>query len=186
MRIMFLDIETNGLPERIGFDKYHHPSLFEKYNGCRVIEIAYIIYSDKIIEKEYSSLVIPDGFKIENSQFHGITEDKANENGNNINIILEEMMKDLENVDCIISHNINFDINIVLSEAYRYGHTNIASKIENIKKLCTMFLGKLKMKQRKNPKLVELYKFLFGKEVIQEHRALSDTKICAECYFKMK
>jgi hypothetical protein len=46
-------------------------------------------------------------------------------------------------------------------------------------------IGKKYMKSNKNPKLIVLYEFLFHKEIIQEHRALSDTKICSECYYKM-
>ena len=33
---------------------------------------------------------------------------------------------------------------------------------------------------------ITLYKKLFNKVAIQEHRALSDVKICAKCYFELK
>ena len=48
-----------------------------------------------------------------------------------------------------------------------------------------MEIGKKFMKLNKSPKLIELYKFLFNKEFIQEHRALSDCVACADCYFSM-
>ena len=55
-----------------------------------------------------------------------------------------------------------------------------------IKLDCSMLKGQKFMKVDKYPKLEELYKHLFKKELNQDHRALSDTKACAKCYFKIK
>ena len=97
------------------------------------------------------------------------------------------MNEDLSNnVDTIISHNIGFDINILLSECYRLEHNELIDNIENRKKKCTMRLGKKYMNYHKSPKLIELYKHLFNKDIIQEHRALIDTEMCKDCYFGMK
>ena len=49
-----------------------------------------------------------------------------------------------------------------------------------------MELGKIYMKSQKFPKLIELYHYLFNKSIDQEHRALTDTRICADCYYRMK
>lgn len=185
-KTLFIDTETTGLPVTKGWGNYYNPSLTSYYEDSRVIELAYIIYDeDKNIVKSADYLIIPDGFVIQNSKFHGITMEDATENGRNISDVLKEFDVDLEGVTSIIAHNINFDINLILSECYRLKNTELVKKIGIIDKACTMEIGKAYMKSQKYPKLVELYTYLFNKPIEQKHRALSDTQICAECYYKM-
>lgn len=185
---LFVDTETTGLPITKNF-KYHNPKNTKYYDNARIVEIAYIIYDDNDLKvKEVTTLIKPSGFIIENSNIHGITTEDAMNNGLDISDVLEELYDDLfqYSVNCIIAHNINFDINVILSECYRANKDYLYCSIVKINKECTMHLGKIYLKSTKNPKLNILYEYLFNKEVVQEHRALSDTKICAECYFKME
>ena len=185
--ILVIDTETTGLPITIGFDKYYSPKELKYYDNSRLIELAYIIYSENgHIIKEVCHLIKPNNFEINNSQFHGITNEMVSQNGIDINKAIDELNKDLDTVNKIVAHNINFDIHILLSECYRMNKDKIANKIEITKKDCTMKMGKFFMKQYRSPKLVDLYKFIFKKNVIQEHRALSDVVLCAECYFQMQ
>ena len=187
MSKLFIDTETNGLPITKNYS-YYNPKNTKYYDKSRIIDIAYIIYDENNVKvKEVTSLIKPDGFLIENTDIHGITFENAMNYGLNIKDILQEFYIDLceYNVTTIISHNINFDINIILSECYRLKFNDLINTILKINKECTMNIGKNYMKSNKNPKLIVLYEFLFHKEIIQEHRALSDTKICLECYFKM-
>ncbi len=178
--IMFLDTET------IGFPTSSNPKDIDKYNKARLIELGYLIYGkDKCKIKEVSSLVKPVNFTIGNTFVHGITTSQAQTNGLDINIVLTQLYEDLKNTDTIICHNINFDMQILLSEAHRAGNIQLYNLIESKNKLCTMDLGKKYMKSTKQPKLVELYKYLFDKEIKQDHRSLSDCIICADCYYKM-
>ena len=43
----------------------------------------------------------------------------------------------------------------------------------------------MKLNLPKNPKLVDLYFSLFDKTIEQEHRSLSDCRICKACYDKL-
>jgi DNA polymerase III epsilon subunit-like protein len=151
-----------------------------------MIELAYIIYNDdKTIFKSVNYIIRPDGFVIDNSRFHGITTEDAKEFGVDIQDVFKEFETDLEDINVIIGHNINFDLHIILSECYRSNNIDLVSKIKKIDKICTMETGKAYLSVRKFPKLTELYQHLFGKPIDQEHRALSDTRICADCYYKM-
>jgi DNA polymerase III epsilon subunit-like protein len=184
---LFIDTETTGLPVTKNF-KYYNPKNTKYYDNARIIEIAYIIYDDNDLKiKEVTTLIKPSGFVIENSHIHGITTEDAIMNGLEISDVLEELYDDLfeYSINCIIAHNINFDINVILSECHRLDKDYLYCSIIKINKECTMHLGKIYLKSTKNPKLNILYEYLFNKEVTQEHRALSDTKICAACYFKM-
>ena len=185
-KIIVIDLETNGFPKRKGFDKYYSPEELDKYDTSRIVEIAYIIYSeDGEIIKEVDHLVKPNNFRIPNSNFHGITYEMANTDGKNMSEILDELERDLNGIEIIVSHNINFDYNILLSECHRINKISAAELLIALNKQCTMKIGQNYMKMQKSPKLTELYAYLFRKRLVQSHRALPDAKSCGECYFKM-
>lgn len=186
MNTLFIDVETTGLPENRGFNNYHHPSKLFYYKNSRLIELAYIIYNNNNeIVKKVENLIKPVDFTIENSEFHGITTKMALTEGKDLSKVLDELCNDLDNVDTIVAHNINFDINIILAECYKEKKQNLIKHLESINRICTMDLGKTYMNTKKYPKLIELYQHLFDKTITQEHRALSDTHICADCYYEM-
>ena len=178
--VMVLDTETTGFPSS------RNPQELDKFNSARLIELGYIIFdkSGKDIKK-YDNLIIPDNFVITNTFIHGIKQENALKNGKNINEVLDQLTLDLKNVDGIICHNISFDMAIILSEAYRANNLELVKLINEKLHICSMAIGKKFMKNDKNPKLIELYKFLFNKDFIQDHRALSDCVACSECYFSM-
>ena len=185
---LFLDIETSGLPQQLGYNKYYPPHELLRYNSSRIIELGYIIADDYgTVLKKYESLVIPDNFTITNSRFHGITDKMCKEKGLTMIQNLKNMLKDMlkYNVNKIVSHNINFDINILLSECVRKNNNKLLLEINECKLECTMYLGQKYMNYYKSPKLIELYEYLFKKKFNQKHRALDDVNACMECYYKM-
>lgn len=185
---MFLDTETTGIPEQKSFNKYYEPHYINFYDMSRMIELGYLITDDvgnKIKEKSF--IIKPEGFVIKNSNIHGITMEKALAEGIHIREALEIFYEDLQTVDKIIAHNMNFDKHILLSECYREYRADVplTRKIKKIAKQCTMIMGQQKLNTDRGPKLVALHKAIFNKEQTQEHRALSDVYLCYECYFNM-
>jgi DNA polymerase-3 subunit epsilon len=178
--LMVLDTETTGFPSS------RNPQELDKFNNARLIELGYIIF-DKTGKdiKKYDDLIKPNNFVITNTYVHGITHENAVKNGKNINQVLDQLTLDLKNVDGIICHNISFDMAIILSEAYRANKLELIKLINQKLHLCSMAIGKKFMKNDKNPKLIELYKFLFNKDFIQDHRALSDCVACLDCFLSM-
>lgn len=178
--LMVLDTETTGLPSS------KNPQELDKFNNARLIELGYIIF-DKTGKniKKYDDLVKPNNFVITNTFIHGITHENAVKNGKDINQVLDQLTQDLKSVDGIICHNISFDMAIILSEAYRLNKLELIQLINQKLHLCSMAIGKKFMKNDKNPKLIELYKFLFNKDFIQDHRALSDCDACLDCFLSM-
>jgi len=92
-----------------------------------------------------------------------------------------------------------FDKSIIESESYRLIQSNIPDHLKKLASLCLdVFKDKhtvctkelstpiLKLRGKygyKWPTLVELHKFLFpGKEIVQEHTALSDVRILVDCF----
>ncbi len=177
MRILILDTETTGLFER-GSD----PKNYTCFNNSRLIELGYIVYNDSEIQKKYESLVKVD-FPITNSHIHNICNIDCEIKGKHLLDVLKELHNDLLNVDVIVAHNIDFDLNIILAECYRNEFIDLINLLKSKSKKCTMKMGKEMLKLYKYPKLMELYPTLTNKEWIQQHRALDDVEKCSECYF---
>lgn len=197
---LFIDIETIGFPEKKNYYNYYDPSKYENlqyYDNARIIEIGFMIYDDNRNNiKSYSSLLNLDNFTIKNTFIHGITDDDCNKKGKDFKEVLDELIDTIDLYDNIISHNITFDYNILLSEIYRIIHNTsdimyenkikeFLYKFINKNKKCTMEIGKVYLKTKKYPKLTELYENLFNEPIKQEHRALSDTELCRKCYYKV-
>jgi len=186
--LLFLDTETTGLPK----GRYSKPEDISKFNTARLVELGYIICKgDGTIVEKVFDIIKPTDFVIDNNSYavrkcHGITKEKANREGKDLDLILKKLEKNIKKykVNKMIAHNMDFDSRIILSECYRYNYTDIINRIKNTSLECTMKMGKIYNKG-KWPKLEVLYKKLLNREYKHEHRAMPDTKCCMECYFKM-
>jgi DNA polymerase III epsilon subunit-like protein len=176
------DTETTGL-----FKRGANYKKTSEFNNSRLLSICWLITKgDNIIEQSYY-IIKPDNFEIsqESINIHGITKDYANENGTNINIVLDALYISLKRCKYVVAHNISFDETIIKSELYRLGSTHVIEEFDKKHKICTMSKGRLYMNVRKFPKLSELYKFLYNEELVNAHCALDDTKNCFKCYIKL-
>lgn len=195
--ILFLDLETSGLiktkstlkPE----EKYHDYKSIE-YDEARIISFGYAFinnfnysYINEYIEKNiFEFIVKPDNFKINNNHIHGITQEYAENKGKSIIEYLKYFEEMIMNIEFIIGYNIYFDINILLSELYRYGFNNSIDKIielkNNKKILCTGLLSSNYLKpdnwvKKFNyhiPKQIEVYKKCFNEYPNYPHNAKYD------------
>lgn len=186
-KIIVIDTETNGLPVTKGFNNYYEPTKLQYYANARIIEIGYIIYNfngDILTKREF--MIKPDNFTITNSNIHGITFEMANSTGIPMSDALNILELDMLDTTLIVAHNVQFDLNIIMAECVRYNKQSLFEKLCMVSKECTMTLGKTFLKSYKFPQLKQLYKTITNKEEEQIHRALEDSRMCAECYFGMK
>lgn len=182
---LIFDTETTGFPIKKDYN-YPNPNDLEMYDPSRIIELAYIIVDQEYnIISTFQSLVKID-FPVYNTDIHGI-ENIELEGGIEMPKILDEVKKDFEKVDMIVAHNIEFDYNILLSECYRYGNMELYNIIKYKKRYCTMkkFRWDKKYNAVKYPKLIELYRYFYGKDFEGAHRALNDCYACLQCFQKM-
>lgn len=188
--VLVLDTETTGLPESDPDNKFSFCSFrnMKAYEKARLIQIAYTIVkeSEGTYERvvEFQSLVKFPGMDIQNSHIHGITTKDAEENGLDIKEVLAELCTDISrhNVTTLVAHNVDFDLSILLSESYRFQNSALQSKLLKLKKFCTCKQAKVLLNLEKRPKLVNLYKDLFGSEFENQHNALADMRACLECF----
>jgi DNA polymerase III subunit alpha len=185
MNIIFLDLETTGLPKTINYFCYHDPKYINYYDSSRITEIGYYITNNLGDElKKFSSLIKPTNFiikEIRNKKgnlLNDITHNNAIKYGRNINDIFSEMLLDIKKCDMFIAHNVKFDYNVLMSECYRYKNYNMIKYLKKLKITCTQKLSG-------NRSLLLSYQKLFGYKPDEKHRALYDASLCKSIYFKL-
>ena len=120
-KICFLYTETNGLHKS-------NENVCKKklYNYARLVvlnyEIGYVEDNNYIIEKEIRHIIKPNCMHIpeETIKIHGITNEIALKEGIEIEKVITTFIKDIKNVDIIVSHNIDFHLKTIISEIIRY------------------------------------------------------------------
>ena len=188
-KYLFFDTETTGVPRN-----YKAP-MQDTANWPRLVQLAWLLVNERGIELKRKSVIIrPDGFTIpeEAVQVHGITTERAREEGLPLRNVLDEFMQDLELAEEVVGHNIDFDIHIVGAELCRLGLST--HKISNKPTTCTMksFTNFCAIPSNngyggyKWPTLEELYYKVFGRTMENAHDALADILATKECFFELK
>jgi len=185
---MFLiyDTETTGLP------KDYKAPITDSDNWPRMVQISWQVHNaqGKLIDvKNY--IIKPDGYEIPYAviKVHGITTERAEKQGVELDFVLEEFNKALQQVTFVIGHNIEFDNSIIGAEFHRRNiQTELFSKTSlDTKKESTNYCaipggkgGKFKW-----PKLSELHEKLFGEGFDQAHNAAADVEATTRCFLEL-
>jgi len=152
------------------------------------VSISWVIFNGitNEIEKQRNYIIKPKHWTIPDDSIaiHGITNEKANQEGVALEKVLGEFLA--ETYDVLVAHNLDFDIN-VLYNAIRW---DLELQFKPLKKktLCSMELSKDICKfpgnfgKYKSPKLSELYEYVFGKPPVREslHNSLYDVLVLTE------
>ena len=177
------DIETSGLVRKK--DAHYHDT--EAFDTARIVSICWLLtQGDRIMEQSYF-VIKPDGFQISPGaqEVHGISYEMAVNDGVPIQEMFAELLVSLEHVHSMISYNINFDVNVLRSELYRYGCQNIIEIINAKKHICCMLKAKEFLRCDKFPKLADAYQKICMEELKNAHHAMSDSISCLKLYNKM-
>lgn len=183
--ILFLDTETTGLPSRWNAPYNEWP---------RMVSLAYMLCEDngKVID-QMELIIKPDGYTIpkEASGIHGITQEIAEQKGNDLQMVLIKLLTLIEIADLVVFHNQSFDVGIITGEQMRMGFGKseyISSQKPKI--FCTKEASTNILKipgsrgGYKWPSLAELCAFC-GVENKGAHNAMNDVEATKECYFWM-
>lgn len=197
MRLAFIDLETSGLPKTISFDEYHDYRHLQHYENARIVQIALLVYDldERALTLTHVNthvyVIKPDQFEIRNSHIHRISNAMADFAGITMIDMAKQISNDLLSSDVLIAHNILFDRNVLLSELHRYKIDPLIYKINSMKYFCTSkgcsHITKIRYNAHKykQPKLSELYKFVFDEELQDAHDALVDTQALVKCFGRL-
>ena len=182
---LFFDTETTGLPIN-----WKAP-VTDLNNWPRLVQLAYLLYDqngNKIAEKNF--IIKPQGFIIpkEASEIHRISTEKANKEGIELKEVLDDFQNAINQVECLVAHNMSFDEKIIRAEFLR---NMMDDSIMAKKKICTMesatnFCALKGPYGYKWPKLSELYYKLFQTDFEEAHNATFDILATAKCFWELK
>ena len=206
MRVLVFDTETSGLPK----SKIINPSTLHLWPF--IVQFSYIIFDNnsKNIEKIYDKIIKVKTYNViseESIKLHGITNEISDTKGVNLITVLTEFLTDLENIDLVVGHNIEFDISMLKVEILRIINEyekdetmqeKLKSHMEliiNLNKVyCTMRnsidICKIEKensrgKYFKFPSLAELHEKLFDVKPKNLHNSLNDILITLRCFIKL-
>jgi DNA polymerase-3 subunit epsilon len=177
--VLIIDTETNAKPKKLFNGEVIWPRLVE-VGFKKQTEFGF----DDIQE---SYLIKPRDFQIEQEaeEIHGISNEKANTSGYDIEWVLSKLLIECSKANLIIGYNIDFDINILNNEFklngfnYQIPHNITYCVMKNYHK-------NFQKKDEKWLKLSELYFRMFGEYMENKHRALDDVLITEKCYNEIK
>ena len=182
---LFFDTETTGLP----IDR--NAPITALSNWPRLVQIAWLLHDDQAREIEEAAAIIrPDGFIVpdEAARVHGITTERAREEGLDLRDTLLRFAEAIEGAEIIVAHNISFDEKVVGAEFLR---AKVPSQLFEKERLCTMVKGTEFCQIPgpygfKWPTLPELNYCLFQEGFEEVHDASVDVRICARCFFQLQ
>ncbi len=187
MNILIFDTETTGLPANF------KAPMSDTRNWPRLVQLSWIFTNGKE-RQEFDFIINPKGeYDIPDdvANIHGITNQIANEKGQDRQFVLDIFKGFLHTADLLVAHNIAFDTPIVGAEYHRMYQDNRFGKFLEKKKLYCTMMEAHKMGVTGNhantkwPKLIELYQTLFNESFDGAHNSLNDSRACERCFFEL-
>ena len=208
MKILVFDTETTGLPKT----KFISPSTLDQWPY--IVQFSFIIYDsllNDIVESKDDIIKLPENVLIpeESTKIHNITNELSQKSGLQINEILNVFFDHLRNVDRLVGHNIEFDLNMIKVEIsriinenqvtpeqlklYKYNlhflnnYKNISCTLKDSIKFCNIqVINKSGKPYLKYPKLIELHNKLFNETPKNLHNSFNDILVTLRCFMKLK
>lgn len=199
-RILVFDTETTGLI------KGPRPRALEQYPYItQLTAILYSVPDRKIIAVLNEYISLPEGVHIEPvaSQITGITDEICQKRGKPIQDVLQVFCEFILTCHILVAHNYDFDCEVLKIALYRclgqipsyfnrIIHDDYLQRI-HVLPFCTMKNSvefcdlKTNYGQLKFPRLIELYRALFGLSSIggKLHNSAVDTWVCLRCFLKI-
>ena len=178
--IMFIDTEASAKPVNWNSS--------DKVDWPYIVQAAWAVYNTQgQLLTEQSVIVEAKDYHIHTDalQIHGISEQRANEEGVSRKEALRMFAKDLKRYNpLIVGHFIDLDLRMIQMGFQRAGMKNI---LPNYKTFCTMHATSdyMHLPQRHYPQLSEIYQMLFKRKLMGAHDALVDVHATAEVFFEL-
>lgn len=189
MNAVIFDTETNG--KILNWNAKLNEHTLD--NFPRITQLAWQKVCLETVEvmNEHQSFIKPNGWTIPKEQFfieNNMSTERCEEFGVPLEEVIPLIISDLQDSEIVVAHNLNFDMKVIGAEMIRLK----MSVGKQLIKVCTMEasidyckLPPFRYGKYKFPKLVELYKILFDREMIGNHDAFDDVVGCRECSLQL-
>lgn len=185
-KVLVLDLETSGLPTRdIRKTCGHVKDNIKYYDSCRIMSICYGVFDNinKFSKDKLSSYLIshsidykPDPIAL---NVNGLDKQTCNEVGVSINSC--GIIDAINSCDTIMSYNVAFDYNVLMSELLRY---NTITPNKNA--FCMMEYVKTHHKLNKNIKLIDACGIYLDTSKYDFHDATDDVTAMCDLLLSME
>ncbi len=176
-KLFFFDTETTGIDSRKDYI-IQFGGIFGEYN------LDTQEFRELVVINQYIN--IPDSVQIPiwASKVHGIYKEDL-VGYRQMSYYIEDFLEYMLKADFVISHNVEFDKNMIIWEARRNYCPFDPSKIKWIDTMlpCTWLIPTIKSNKR--PKLQELHTYLFGIPFDWAHDAMADIRATKDCFLKL-
>lgn len=181
---LIFDTETTGLPQNFS------APITDFDNWPRLVQLAWQLHDQtgKLLSSG-NYIVKPKGFTIpfNSEKIHGISTQKAIDEGIDLEFVLREFSKDMEKAYFLVGHNVSFDEKVMGAE---YLRKKIASSIIAKPKIDTKDEGTDFCKipggrGYKWPTLAELHRKLFDKDFEDAHDAAADVEATTRAFLEL-
>jgi len=188
MNYMFLDTETNGLPND------YKGLIPDSNNWPRVVQLGYVVTNEHgTILKEQETIIKPQGWDVGRTDIHGISQEQAEKEGIERKAVLLTLTAWMHACEALICHNVDFDLPILQAEFYRdqLGHPYHGKMIFCTMKQTAAIVGIRKKRRTFNqgdykwPSLKELAEYCNVEHQGTAHTALADAKTTMKCFWKI-
>lgn len=182
-RFIFIVTETNGLPRVNDYRDVEFP---------RLLCLGWGICDSNFEPLSYDEyLVSPCGFYVSPNitKINGISDSLLRSNGYPLKSVLDRFLSGLVYphglmFNNIVGHNVDFHINVLLSEYYRLGYsTDVISYISSTNRMCTCSIGEETYGRKF--RLHDLYSRIYGKELIS-NSVKSKVGACMRIYQRLR
>lgn len=185
MSLLFIDTETNGLPDMN--KRASDPS------QPHIVQFAATVVNEAgFVVDEHNILVKPEGWEIspEMSAIHGVTQEMALADGLPEVMVAKLALGLIEESSMLVAHNLQFDKFLVRILLQRAGllTDDMDAWWKALPVFCTMRattdICKIPSERGgwKWPKLIEAHQHAFGEGFDGQHDALADVKACLRIY----
>lgn len=187
MVYLFFDTETTGLPRN-----YKAPTIdLANWDAARLVQLSWILKKGQEEELSRGDFIVkPEGFVIpeEASSVHGISTERALKEGLPMKQVVYYFLGAARLADVLVGHNVSYDTHVVGAELVRaWGKDWIEGmKTEDTMMASIDFCAIPGRYGNKYPKLIELYKKLFGEEFEDAHNSMADITATERCYWKLR
>jgi hypothetical protein len=187
---LFFDTKTIGITKKPG------SKFTDIENWPRVTQLTFQVYNAECkMYKSFSKFVKPNGWEIpKDDKFfiqNRISQEFLLSSGFPIEKVLEVFKLEINSCKYFISHDLEYDKNVVLAEYCRIGALNFQNKPINI---CVQQISIDVVKKPAygnttklaKPSLTDLNQFLFGVPYKKSHDSPANLSTLAKCFFAMK